>query len=257
MVVASRCVPLWAEGDGLRGVRKGHHQGPAGRHLHRVQRLDQRRGQVGGAQQFLCLQRRLGQQHTGEAGKHVGCFVPAFVFAFGVQLPMFFVQRVARDAQHLGAELDLALERLGPGFDQGVHAGLGHPVRFAVRQGGFHHAAHGVEHAHGVGAPGLAHAGRGFNGLRKAGVAHGEVLRAMVKAAKGGAAGAHAPAHASALFKDGHLVTGLNQGASASDAGNAGADDGEMFCHAPTLHALHAILGLQQRALRGFALQLI
>ncbi|MEO8015463.1 MAG: hypothetical protein ABI642_15085 [Polaromonas sp.] len=47
----------------------------------------------------------------------------------------------------------------------------------------------------------------------------------MVKTAKFGVPGGHAPAGALAFLKDGDAVAGLNQRSRAGDAGNAGAND--------------------------------
>ena len=143
-------------------------------------------------------------------------------------------------------------QRLRPGFDQGVHAGGGHPVLVLCVACGFDHAAHGIEHAHGIGAPGLANLRGGGQRLCESIIAHGEVLRTMVEAAKAGRARRHAAAGAFAFFKDGDAMAGLHQGARAGNACHAGTHDGEIlnglclgicFCHGATLHA---IVGLEQ-----------
>ena len=80
--------------------------------------------------------------------------------------------------------------------------------------------ATGVEHAHGVGAPGAANIGlwhlrQGIShGQSKALVAHREVLRAVVKAAKYAAPRGHAATHAPRFFQTGsHCMARLHQGA--------------------------------------------
>ena len=62
-------------------------------------------------------------------------------------------------------------------------------------------APHFIQDANGGGAPALAHAGHGVQGLLKASVSHGEILRPVVKGAKGAVARCHAAANPSALFK--------------------------------------------------------
>ena len=116
----------------------------------------------------------------------------------------------------------------------------------------FDHTAHGVKHAHGIGAPRLAKVGCRGQGLCESIVAHSEILGAMVKAAKAGRTRRHAATGAAALFKDGDAVSCLHQGARAGNARHASANDGEIlngfchgicFCHAATLHAM---IGLEQ-----------
>jgi hypothetical protein len=92
----------------------------------------------------------------------------------------------------------------------------------------FGHPAMGIQHADGIGAPGFAQAGHGFQGPRKPGIPHGEVLRAMVKAAKGRTARGHATAGRDGLLEHGDAVASLHQRARAGHAGHAGTDHGEM-----------------------------
>ena len=111
------------------------------------------------------------------------------------------------------------------------------PVALAAWKARFDHPPIGIEHAHGVRAPGLAHAGRCANGQLKTGIAHGEILGPVVKAAESAGPGGHAPSEAAAFFEQSDVVSGLAQGACTSDAGHADADDGGVLCgHAPTLH---------------------
>lgn len=56
----------------------------------------------------------------------------------------------------------------------------------------------------------------------------GEVLRAMVHAEVIAAPGGHAPTHALAFVEHGHLAAGGGQLAGAADAGQAGANHGDV-----------------------------
>ena len=145
----------------------------------------------------------------------------------------------------MGLQLHIAVfdQGGGPGFDQAVHARGGHPVALASGQARLDHAAIGVEHAHGVGAPRFAHAGGRGNGQLKARVAHGEVLRPVVKATKGAGAGGHASPQAAALVEQSDVVAGLAQSACASDAGHADTDDGDVWC-------VHGVTLAEKRALK-------
>jgi hypothetical protein len=111
--------------------------------------------------------------------------VPRFP-GLGAQLPAGRVQRIALDAGHAGLQFELAGRRqwLRPLRDQIAHARHGHPMRLPRGQWRLGHAAVGIEHADGVGAPGLAQTGHGFQGPGEARIAHGEVLGAVVEAAK-------------------------------------------------------------------------
>ena len=128
---------------------------------------------------------------------------------------------------------------------QGVHAGAGHKVRLAGGQSRFDDAAQRVEHPHRVGAPSAAHrlgAGHLGQGFQEVGIAHREVLGAVVKAAVGRVAAGHAPACAVAFLEDGDAMPGLEQGACGGDTGHTGPDDSSVF-HGCTLHRC-AALGL-------------
>ena len=191
MVRAAGRVPLRADGDHTRlhGLRISQHQRPAGVYTHIFQGLGE-----GALARSLKQSLRLcgwdGQDHLVKTS--VDVLTP--IFAFGVQLPSVFLQGVGRDVRDAGLQLHIAVfdQRRSPGFDQAVHARGGYPVALAPGQAGFDHAAIGVEHAHGVGAPGFAHAWGGGNRQLKAWVAHGEVLGPVVKATKGAGAGGHA-----------------------------------------------------------------
>ena len=102
-------------------------------------------------------------------------------------------------------------------------------MRFTGGQTGGGHTPQFVEHAYRVGAPGFAHIGRGLQGPLKARVAHGEILRAVVKRAKWCTSRGHAPTHCATFFEYGHLVTGLKQGARAGDARHSSADNRDIF----------------------------
>ena len=85
-----------------------------------------------------------------------------------------------------------------------------------------------VQNAHGIGAPGSHQALGTFQHFDKAGVAHGEVLGAVVKAAELSAPGGHAPAGAPAFFEHRNAVARLHQRARAGYTGNAGTDHGDV-----------------------------
>ena len=229
VVRAARGAPLWANGDQARlhGLRVSQHQRPAGVHPHAVQRLGQL-AQARGFEQSFGLLWWDGQNDFVKTCKNL----LATAFGFGLQLPAVFHHGVGHELRHTGLQLHIAVfdQRRGPGFDQAIHAGRGHPVALSARQASLNHAAIGVEHAHGVGAPRFAHAGGGGNGQLKARVAHGEVLGPVVEAAKRAGAGGHASAQAPAFVEQGDVVAGLAQSAGASDAGHADTDDGDVWC---------------------------
>ena len=144
-------------------------------------------------------------------------------------LPATGCHPIRFDAYHagLGVQAACLLQGLCPCCHQTAHAGFGNPVCVFGQRAGGYHAACGVEHAHGVGAPGAAQVGHRVQGLGKSGVAHCEVLRSGVKAAVGRFKGAGAASGAVAFFKNGDLVPRLHQGAGACHAGHTGADDGD------------------------------
>jgi hypothetical protein len=148
------------------------------------------------------------------------------VHACGAQLPTIAVERVALDGRDLGVRHERIAQRRGPVRDQGIHAGLGDPVRFACGQGGFGDAAVRVEHAHEVGAPGAAELGHGFEHAREARIAHREVLGAAVELAEGCGFARHPAAGGGFALEHADAVAGLHEGARAGDARHAGADDG-------------------------------
>ena len=102
-------------------------------------------------------------------------------------------------------------------------------MRFACSQPGGGHPAKGVEHPHGGGAPRAADTLGGVQRQRKTRVAHGEILRAVVKAAKGAVTRGHTARYARTFLKHRDAVASLQQCAGAGDTCNACTDDGEMF----------------------------
>ena len=183
VVRAAGRVPLRAERDQprLHGIRKREHQGPAGRHVHVCEFAKAFRRQRRAVQQVGGVRRRQREQHGVETAVNL-----MRVAGLGAQLPLRRVERVGLDAHHAGLQLKLAGggQRLGPLRRQIAHAGGGHPVRFACGQRRLGHAAMRIEHADGVGAPGLAESGYGLQGPGETRVAHGEVLGAGVEASK-------------------------------------------------------------------------
>ena len=256
MVHASGGIPLWAQGNEpwLCSIGKGHHERPARCYLNFGQRFSVFQFDFGVAQQVNGLIGGYGQQHLVKATEYR---LGAFGF-FAVQLPEFGMQGVAFNFDHLGLKVEGVVlhQGLSPSFDQSVHAWRGHPM-FVLRVASrFNQTTHGVKHTHCIGAPGFAYVGRGGQGLRKAIIAHREILGAMIEIAKAGGACRHAATGASAFFKDGDAVACLHKGASASYARHARPNDGEIlnrlclsFClsvcfgHGATLHAM---MGLEQ-----------
>ncbi|OIQ68981.1 hypothetical protein GALL_494200 [mine drainage metagenome] len=110
-----------------------------------------------------------------------------------------------------------------------MHVRGSDPVRFSVGQSGSGNMAQRVKHLDGVGAPAFAQLRRALQCQQKTRVAHGEVLSAMVKRAKSTVTGRHAPAQRRTFFEQGDTVTGLYQGAGASDTGHAGTNDGDVL----------------------------
>ena len=152
------------------------------------------------------------------------------ICALGAQLPALWVQAVALHALHLCVELYLTrlLQWLRPGSHQRLHAGAGHPVRFARQQALRGNPAGGVQHADVVCAPGLAQPWYGVDGAGKARVAHGEVLRANVKRAEHCVHGGRAAPWRISLLEHRDAVASLHQGAGARNASHACANDGEV-----------------------------
>ena len=123
--------------------------------------------------------------------------------ALGVELPLFGVECVACNQGDPCLQFDLLRCHQGvcPSAGQSFHAGGGDPMGFAggaIRLGD---APHFIQDSNGGGAPALADTGYGVQGLLKASVSHGEILRPMVKGTKGAVTRSHASSHPPALFK--------------------------------------------------------
>lgn len=134
------------------------------------------------------------------------------------------------DAYHagLGVQAACLLQGLCPCCHQTAHAGFGNPVCVFGQRAGGYHVACGIEHAHGVGAPGAAQAGHHVQGLGKSGVAHCGVLRSSIKAAVALQRCWCGLQARSLFFKTVALVPRLHQGAGACHAGHTGADETAM-----------------------------
>jgi hypothetical protein len=96
------------------------------------------------------------------------------------------------------------------------------------RQGGCKNPAHFVKDAHGVGTPWSHHVLGGLQHLEEARITRCEILGAMVKTAKFGAACGHAATSAQTFLKQADLVARLHERAGASHACHASADHGDM-----------------------------
>ena len=230
----------------------GQHQGPARSHLHFRQGFEAFETSSGCArlaQQIIGVLVRHGQHHVVKT---------TVLGAIGAdQLPAL---GMAFQELHLGLVVHTRgfFQGQCPMPHQGVHAGAGHKVWLAGGQGGFDDAAQRIEHPHGVGAPSAAHglgAGHLGQGLQEVGIAHREVLGAVVKAAVGRVAAGHAPACAMAFLEDGDAMPGLEQGACGGDTGHTGPDDSSVF-HGCTLHRCAALglAGLPQQGQAGVRL---
>ena len=160
-----------------------------------------------------------------KAGEHL---LPA-IGPLGAQLPATGVEGIALQPGDAGLQCQLSEQRLRPLPGQRIHARRRYPMRLARRQSGGSNPPLRVQHPHGVGAPGLAQARHGGQRLGKARITLGEILGAMVKAAKEAAARGHAATHAPAFFKQLHGVPGLHQRAGAGNAGHASANHSQML----------------------------
>ena len=241
-VVRAACrIPLWAQVGqaGLHGVGEGQHQCPARCHRDAADGFQQ--GLSRTFVQTRCLE-QIGRLEVGQGQYHAVKAVQYFLGAFGgfvvgVQFPATGVNGVAGQARHAGVEVHggtlgrgqrvLGIgQRLGPGAHQCVHAGCGHVVGFAGGWVAGQHMAQGVEHAHGAGAPGHHHIGRGGEGFDEAIVACREVLGTVVKTTELGVACGHAATKALAFFHQCDLAACLGQRAGTGHTGHASANDG-------------------------------
>ena len=183
---AARGVPLRPQRRqaGLHGLRKGHHQRPAGRDLH----LGRSARAIAGACCEVCSSTRacsLGMASSTASKPECTCAAPSD--PLGVQLPAMRVERVAFDASPRASPVPRHCRpaAVAPSGCTRHSCPAWRPsAARATGSGGRHHPTQRVEHAHGVGAPGPAQAGHGVQCAGKERVAHREVLRAVVEACR-------------------------------------------------------------------------